>query len=206
VDDGTEHFHTDTIWFYEHPYPQGYKSYSKTKPIRLEEFQPEQAWWGDEANDFADRVENAQAWKVDFKAKRLQAEAAAQPHWAKSEELDNAAAALEREANELRKSLVGTTDTAHREKIDAQVADLRRQAEPLRLQARDAQAAGDRLYWPIYNLDLKNPNAPQEETHDPDVLLEKYKKLLGEIEETQNQLKSELAGALAHHFTEEVAE
>jgi len=90
--------------------------------------------------------------------------------------------------------------------MDAQVADLRRQAEPLRLQARDAQAAGDRLYWPIYNLDLKNPNAPQEETHDPDVLLEKYKKLLGEIEETQNQLKSELAGALAHHFTAEVAQ
>lgn len=206
VDDGTEHFHTDTIWFYQHPYPQGYKSYSKTKPIRMEEFQPEQAWWGDEVNDFADRVENAQAWKVDFKAKRLQAEAAAQPHWAKSEELDNAAAALEREANDLRKSLVGTTDAVHREKIEAQVADLRRQAEPLRLHARDAQAAGDRLYWPIYNLDLKNPNAPQEETHDPDVLLEKYKKLLGEIEETQNQLKSELAGALAHHFTAEVAQ
>jgi len=38
------------------------------------------------------------------------------------------------------------------------------------------------------------------------VLLEKYKKLLGEIEETQNQLKSELAGALAHHFTAEVAQ
>lgn len=205
VDDGTEHFHTDTIWFYEHPYPAGYKSYSKTKPIRLEEFQPEQAWWENEANDFGDRVENAQAWKLDFKAKRLQAEAAAQPHWAKAEELDNAAAALEREANELRKSLVGTTEVAHREKMDAQVADLRRQVEPLRLQARDAKAAGDRLYWPIYNLDLKNPNGPQEETHDPDVLLEKYKKLLGEIEETQNQLKSELAGALAHHFTAEVA-
>jgi type I restriction enzyme M protein len=46
VDDGTEHFHTDSIWYYEHPYPSGYKSYSKTKPIRLEEFKPEQEWWG----------------------------------------------------------------------------------------------------------------------------------------------------------------
>jgi type I restriction enzyme M protein len=35
------------------------------------------------------------------------------------------------------------------------------------------------------------------------VLLEKYKKLLGEIEETENQLKSELAAALAHHFSPE---
>ncbi len=75
----------------------------------------------------------------------------------------------------------------------------------LRLQARDAQAAGDRLYWPIYNLDMKNPNAPEEESHDPDVLLEKYKSLLGQIEETENQLKSELAVALAHHFVAEEA-
>jgi len=203
VYDGTEHFHTDTIWFYEHPYPAGYKSYSKTKPIRLEEFKPEQDWWGTEANDFTDRVENEFAWKVDFKSKREQAEAAAQPHWQRAEDLNNQAAALEGEAGDLRKSLVGTTDAAYREKIDAQIAELRAKAEPLRLQARDAQAAGDRLYWPIFNLDIKNPNAPEEETHDPDLLLEKYIKLLGEIEETENQLKSELAAALAHHFSPE---
>ncbi len=203
VDDGTEHFHTDAIWFYEHPYPAGYKSYSKTKPIRLEEFQAERDWWGSEDNDFADRVENPFAWKVDFKSKREQAEAAAQPHWQRAEALNNQAAALEGHASDLRKSLVGATDAVYRAKIDAQIAELRAKAEPLRLQARDAQAAGDRLYWPIFNLDLKNPNAPEEETHDPDVLLEKYKKLLGEIEETENQLKSELAAALAHHFSPE---
>lgn len=203
VDDGAEHFHTDTIWFYEHPYPAGYKSYSKTKPIRLEEFQAERDWWGSEDNDFADRVENPFAWKVDFKSKRQQAEAAAQPHWQRAEALNNQAAALEGHASDLRKSLVGATDAAYRAKIDAQIAELRAKAEPLRLQARDAQAAGDRLYWPIFNLDLKNPNAPEEESHDPDLLLEKYKKLLGEIEETENQLKSELAAALAHHFSPE---
>lgn len=205
VDDGTEHFHTDTIWFYEHPYPSGYKSYSKTKPIRLEEFKPEQEWWGSEENDFADRVENEFAWKVDFKTKREQAEAAAQPYWQRAEELNNQAAALEGEAGTLRRSLVGSTNAAYREKIDSQIAKLRAKAEPLRLQARDAQAAGDRIYWPIFNLDLKNPNAPEEETHDPDLLLEKYKKLLGEIEETEIQLKSELAAALAHHFSGEDA-
>ena len=31
---------TDTIWFYEHRYPEGVKSYSKTKPLRIEELQP----------------------------------------------------------------------------------------------------------------------------------------------------------------------
>ncbi|HON82401.1 MAG TPA: class I SAM-dependent DNA methyltransferase [Methanoregulaceae archaeon] len=48
---------TKEIWFYEHPYPEGYKSYSKTKPIRIEEFTPEKAWWGN-------RVENEHAWRV----------------------------------------------------------------------------------------------------------------------------------------------
>lgn len=205
VDDGTEHFHTDTIWFYEHPYPSGYKSYSKTKPIRFEEFKPEQDWWGSEDNDFVNRVENEFAWKVDFKGKREQAEAAARPHWQRAEELNNQAAVLEGQARELRNSLVGSTDAAHREKVEGEIVSLREQAEPLRLQARDAKASGDRLYWPIYNLDLKNPNAPEEESHDPEVLLEKYKTLLGQIDETENQLKSELAAALAHHFQGEDA-
>ena len=75
----------------------------------------------------------------------------------------------------------------------------------MRRQARDAQAAGDRLFWPIYNLDIKNPNAPPGESYDPDILLEKYKKLLGDIEETQEQLKNELGAALGHHFESEVA-
>ncbi|WP_077728259.1 N-6 DNA methylase [Methylocaldum sp. 14B] len=196
---------TETIWFYEHPYPAGYKSYSKTKPIRFEEFHAEIAWWGSEGNDFADRVENEFAWKLDFKTKKQEAVAAAKPHWDKAEELNNQAAQLENRARDLRNSINGVTDAQNRKQAENQIAELREQAESLRRQARDAQAAADRLYWPIYNLDLKNPNAPEEESHDPDVLLEKYKKLLGEIEETQNLLKSELAAALAHHFAGEDA-
>lgn len=48
---------TKEIWFYEHPYPEGYKSYSKTKPLRVKEFEPEKAWWND-------RKENEFAWRV----------------------------------------------------------------------------------------------------------------------------------------------
>lgn len=202
-DDGTEHFHTDTIWFYEHPYPTGYKSYSKTKPIRLEEFEPERVWWGSEENDFADRVENEFAWKVDFKTKREQAEAAAQPHWQIAEELNNKASELDNRIRCMRDSIKGVSDKTQRQAVDDEIEILRYESEGLRLKARDAQAAGDRHYWPIFNLDLKNPNAPEKESFDPEELLTKYKKLLGEIEETENQLKSELAAALAHHFSGE---
>jgi type I restriction enzyme M protein len=35
---------TEQIWYYEHPYPEGVKSYNKTKPMQFEEFQPEIDW------------------------------------------------------------------------------------------------------------------------------------------------------------------
>lgn len=56
---------TKQVWFYEHPYPPGYKSYSKTKPMRFEEFAPEQKWWNK-------RKENENAWQIsveDIKAR-----------------------------------------------------------------------------------------------------------------------------------------
>ena len=48
---------TKEIWYFEHPYPKGYKSYSKTKPIRIQEFDLEKKWW-------KKRKENEYAWKV----------------------------------------------------------------------------------------------------------------------------------------------
>jgi len=51
---------TKEIWYHEHPYPPGYKSYSKTKPIQISEFDLEKKWW-------KDRKENELAWKVTLK-------------------------------------------------------------------------------------------------------------------------------------------
>ncbi len=56
---------TKNVWFYEHPYPEGAKSYSKTKPLTIKEFEPEKKWW-------SKRKENDHAWKVsieDIKAR-----------------------------------------------------------------------------------------------------------------------------------------
>ncbi|MCP4750051.1 MAG: N-6 DNA methylase [Proteobacteria bacterium] len=178
---------TETIWYYEHPYPPGYKSYSKTKPITLDEFQAEKSWWKEESNGFADRIETEFAWKVDFKSRKLEAEAKAKPHWDKAEELNNQAADMEQQAKSL--------DNSEKQ-------ELKRRADKLRQKAKDEQAAGDRIFWPIYNLDEKNPNTPEAQKHDPDELLGQYKKLQEEISQTEEQLKQELAKAFAHHFTE----
>jgi type I restriction enzyme M protein len=191
---------TDTIWFYEHQYLEGVKSYSKTKPLRIEELKPIADWWGRESNGFQDRMETEQAWKVDFKKNKEDAIAKAQPHWDVAETLNNEAASLNGQIKELRSSIKGEKNEIDRKKVEDQIHELSERIDKLRQQGKDEQAAGDRHYWPIYNLDIKNPNAPEEETQDTDALLLKYKKLLGEIEQTQNQLRNELAAALSHHF------
>lgn len=55
---------TTDIWYYEHPYPAGYKSYSKTKPITIGEFDKEKAWWGNPEESYGSRKESELAWKV----------------------------------------------------------------------------------------------------------------------------------------------
>jgi type I restriction enzyme M protein len=104
---------TREVWYYEHPYPPGAKSYSKTKPLRLEEFQAEKAWWHD-------RRETPHAWRVGI--------------------------------DELR-------------------------------------ARG-------FNLDVKNPNAPELTHEDPDVLLERYQQARAAAADVRDQLRRALAEAL----------
>ena len=52
---------TKEIWYYEHPYPEGAKSYNKTVPINIKEFDAEKKWW-------TKREESPLAWKVSAKA------------------------------------------------------------------------------------------------------------------------------------------
>jgi type I restriction enzyme M protein len=104
---------TTEIWYYEHQLPDGAKAYNKTKPIRLEEFEPLKKWW-------KKRLETDQAWRVPI----------------------------------------------------------------------------DQIKANGYNLDLKNPNAPDEAAGDVDHLLPEYEKLLAQITATRAHLKQELQQAL----------
>ena len=104
---------TSEVWYYEHPYPEGYKSYSKTKPMRIEEFEPEKAWWGK-------RAETEHAWCVSF----------------------------------------------------------------------------EQIKERSFNLDIKNPNAPEAGHEDPDVLLERYEQEKAAAAEIRDELRRILSQAL----------
>ncbi|MBE2226853.1 MAG: N-6 DNA methylase [Ignavibacteria bacterium] len=52
---------TKEIWYYEHHMPEGYKAYSKTRPIQLIEFNPIKSWWNS-------RKESKICWKVDIES------------------------------------------------------------------------------------------------------------------------------------------
>ncbi len=57
---------TDEIWFYEQPPPEDRKNYTKTMPIRFDEFAGCQAWWGGPTRE--GRMASEQAWCVKAQA------------------------------------------------------------------------------------------------------------------------------------------
>jgi type I restriction enzyme M protein len=104
---------TKEVWYYEHPYPEGAKSYSKTKPMRIEEFAPEKAWW-------TDRKETQFAWKTSIE---------------------------------------------------------------------EIRGRG-------FNLDIANPNAPQDTHEDPDALLARFDEERAAVAALREELRKVLAAAL----------
>ena len=100
---------TEDVWYYELPLPDGYKAFSKTKPMQTKHFDPVKIWWND-------RVESEYSWKM----------------------------------------------------------------------------AKDEIVKRNYNLDVKNPNKPEDEIHDPIILLAHYKETCENIKRIQSSLIEEL--------------
>ncbi|EGJ09128.1 HsdM family class I SAM-dependent methyltransferase [Rubrivivax benzoatilyticus] len=181
---------TDTIWYYELPLPEGRKKYSKTAPLQFEEFTAAQAWW-------TAREEGPQAWKVDFAAKRAAAVEAATPHWQRAEAARAAAMAQAKTVRELEQDIAAQADSARKAKLQDRQRAAKAEQQVQEQAAKAAQAEGDALYWPIYNLDLKNPHAKSELEHaDPKDLIASMReheaevmRLLGEIEALVNEVQ-----------------
>lgn len=179
---------TETIWYYELPLPQGRKKYSKTAPLQFDELAPALAWWNQ-------REEGPQAWRLDFAAKRASAVAAAQPHWQRAEAGRTAALALGKPVRELEQD-ISAAGNGNKATLQVQLRALKTRQQAHEAAAKSAQAEGDAVYWPIYNLDLKNPHAKAGLEHaDPKDLIASMRsheievmRLLGEIEALVSQV------------------
>jgi len=194
---------TGEIWYYEIALPEGRKSYSKTKPMQYEEFADCMAWWNR-------REENEYAWKVDFATIKADAVARAQPHWDAAEEARQRAAVLIKEADALSAEIRELRDRAKRplfaakegaklerqiESFVAQEGVKRAEAAALKVKAAEEQRVGDGIYWPIYNLDLKNPNNSEALEHlPPEQLVEDILSKERRVIEIMHQIKGEFAG------------
>jgi type I restriction enzyme M protein len=180
---------TDTIWYYELPLPEGRKKYSKTAPLQFVEFAPAMAWWNT-------REEGLQAWKVDFAAKRAAAVEAATPHWQRAENERAAAIAQGKPIRETEQAIT-VASNGQKAELQERLRELKGQQQAFEQTAKAAQAAGDALYWPIYNLDLKNPHAKAGLEHaDPKDLIAAMRgheaevmRLLSEIETLVNEVE-----------------
>jgi type I restriction enzyme M protein len=180
---------TDTIWYYELPLPQGRKKYSKTAPLQFEELAPALAWWNQ-------REEGPQAWRLDFAARRAGAVAAAQPHWQRAEAERTAALALGKPVRKLEQD-ISAAGNGKKATLQERLRALKTRQQAHEAAAKSAQAEGDALYWPIYNLDLKNPHAKAGLEHaDPKDLIASMRshevevmRLLAEIEDLVGQVE-----------------
>jgi type I restriction enzyme M protein len=56
---------TKETWFYENPLPEGRRGYTKTKPMRFDEFADCIEWWGGEHRE--GRAANKYAWQAEAK-------------------------------------------------------------------------------------------------------------------------------------------
>jgi type I restriction enzyme M protein len=180
---------TDTIWYYELPLPEGRKKYTKTTPLQFEEFAGAQAWW-------SAREVGGPAWKVDFAAKRAAAVQAAGPHWQRAEAERAAALAIAKPLRALEQDIATTTNAGELAKLQDRLRAAKSEQQAHEQAAKAAQAEGDAIYWPIYNLDLKNPNTKTGLEHaDPKDLIiamrgheAEVMRLLGEIEALVNEV------------------
>ena len=135
------------------------------------------------------RPQGPQAWKVDFAAKRAAAVEAATPLWQRAESERNAAIALGKPIRELEQAVQAAAN-GQKTELQDRLKALKSEQQAHEQAAKSVQAEGDALYWPIYNLDLKNPNAKAGLEHaDPKDLIAVMRsheaevmRLLGEIE------------------------
>ena len=72
---------TEETWFYRLDMPEGYKNFSKTKPMKLEHFSPAIAWWKNREPISADGFDKARKYTLEeIKARNYNIDLCGYPH------------------------------------------------------------------------------------------------------------------------------
>jgi type I restriction enzyme M protein len=151
---------TKETWYYEIPMPEGRKQYNKTRPLLFEEFEPCLKWW-------KNREENEQAWRINFAKKLQDAVDAATPHWKAAEAARDRAKEFVHEQKELAAQIEKPQEREHITSLEVRLKEANTNEREQVDTARTEQAIGDELYWPVFNLDIKNPNTKDDFEHLP---------------------------------------
>jgi type I restriction enzyme M protein len=182
---------TETIWYYEVPKPAGRKKYSKTMPMQIEDMAACKEWFTAKK-----RVENEQAWKIEFKILLNKAVSEATPHWDAAREANTRAHKLERQAKETKDELRGNgKNAAQKTKLQTRLDELEVAAANERKIQTAEQETGDDIYWPIFNLDRTNPNSADTLEHLPPgklvvSMLNKEREILRLLEEIRIEVEA----------------
>ena len=182
---------TESIWYYQIPLPEGRKKYSKTKPMQVEDMADCQKWFTAKK-----RAQTEQAWKIDFKSRLVTAVTNATPHWDAAKEAATRAHKLEHQAKEVQAGLrANSKDPKEKAKLQARLDELTSAAANERKMQSAEQTAGDAIYWPIFNLDQKNPNSVDALEHRPPLelvesILGKEREILLLMEEIHSEVKA----------------
>ena len=72
---------TKEIWFYRLDMPDGYKNFSKTKPMKLEHFAPVMEWWNNKEEIVVDGFDKAKKYSIeDISARNYNIDLCGYPH------------------------------------------------------------------------------------------------------------------------------
>ncbi len=186
---------TDVIWFYEVPLPEGRKKYTKTQPMQFEEFTETLKWF--HANR---RKESELAWRVEFKKNLDAAIKKAKPHWDAATAAQTQASECDRKARELAQQITaarreGAADVKITQ-LETRQRDLLDDARLQQATAKAEQESGDAIYWPMFNLDIKNPHSAEALEHlPPEELADSIAAKAERIGEIVSEIKDILSAA-----------
>ena len=94
------------------------------------------------------------------------------------------------------KALLKTIPTAKKASLEKIIETLQKEREQALDAEKVARSKADSIYWPIYNLDIKNPHQEIDTLESPEIILGKFRTTEQKISSIQDKIINVLTEAL----------